>query len=122
MGSPVPTNPSNTSPGVVRGTVLGPSTPGSGGDTLATAPKVANTTVVAYPVTGGSAASPTLGPQAGATTTGADGKFTLPSLAAGNYVVTFTPPTSSVYQGVWTTSHISAASEAYPWWVVLPRK
>ena len=122
MGVPVPGNPSNTSPGVVKGTVLGPSAPGSGGDTLATAPKVANVVVTAYPVTGGTAGAPTLGPQAASVTTGADGKFTLPSLNAGSYVVTFTPPSSSVYSGVWVTGHISAASAAYPWWVVLPKK
>lgn len=121
-GVPVPGNPSNTSPGIVKGTVLGPSAPGSEGDTLATAPKVANVMVTAYPVTGGTAGAPTLGPQAASVTTGADGKFALPSLNAGSYVVTFTPPASSVYSGVWVTGHISAASAAYPWWVVLPRK
>ena len=121
-GVPVPGNPSNTNPGIVKGTVLGPSTPGSGGDTLATAPKVANVVVTAYPVTGGTAGAPTLGPQAASVTTGADGKFTLPSLNAGSYVVTFTPPTSSVYSGVWVTGHISATSATYPWWVVLPKK
>lgn len=121
-GVPVPGNPSNTGPGIVKGTVVGPSAPGSGGDTLATAPKIANVVVAVFPVTGGTAGSPTLGPQAASVTTGADGKFTLPSLNAGSYVVTFTPPSSSVYAGVWVTGHISAVSATYPWWVVLPKK
>jgi hypothetical protein len=73
-------------------------------------------------VTGGTEAVPTLGPAAATVTTGADGKFELPTLAGGTYVVTFNPPASSIYGGVWVTAATSATSNDWPWWVILWKK
>lgn len=121
-GNPVPPPPTNPVAGSFHGTVLGPSQPGAGNDSLATAPRVSGVVITAYPVTGGTEANPTLGPAAGTVTTGADGKFQLPTLAGGNYVVTFTPPANSIYGGVWVTAATSANSNDHPWWVVLWKK
>ena len=122
VGNPPPPPPSNPTPGSFHGTVLGPSQPGAGNDSLATAPRVASVVVAAYPVTGGSQADPTLGPAAASVTTGNDGKFQLPTLSGGEYVVTFTPPANSIYGGVWVTSTTSATSNDHPWWVILWKK
>lgn len=100
---------------------MGPSS-GSGGDTLSTSPRVVGARIAAFQVTGGTPASPTLGPQVTSVTTGADGKFTTASIPGGNYVFTITPPAGSAYQGVWVTTHINAASSTWPWWIVLPKK
>jgi len=122
VGNPPPPPPANPTPGSFHGTVLGPSLPGAGNDSLATAPRVSGVAVVAYLVTGGSQADPTLGPAAASVTTGADGKFQLPTLSGGEYVVTFTPPANSIYGGVWVTSTTSATSNDHPWWVILWKK
>jgi hypothetical protein len=121
VGNPAPA-PTNPTPGRFRGTVLGPSQPGAGNDSLNTAPRIEGVVVTAYPVTGGSQADPTLGPAAIYVTTGADGKFQLPILAGGEYVVTFTPPANSIYGGVWVTAMTSATSNDHPWWVILWKK
>jgi hypothetical protein len=122
LGQPLPPQPPNPQPGVFRGFVLAPCTSGCTGDTLATAPRIAGVVVKAYPVTAGSGtANPTLGDLAATATTGSDGKFQLPSLT-GEFVVTFTPPASSPYGGVWVTAHTTFVSDEYPWWVVLPLK
>ena len=92
VGNPLPPPPANPTPGSFHGTVLGPSQPGSGNDSLATAPRVAGAVVIAYPVTGGT------------------------------YVVTFTPPANSIYGGVWVTAATSANSNDHPWWVILWKK
>lgn len=122
IGNPPPPPPTNPTPGSFHGTVLGPSEPGAGNDSLATAPRVAGVVVSARLVTGGSEADPDLGPVAASVTTGADGKFQLPTLSGGTYVVTFTPPANSIYGGVWVTSTTSATSNDWPWWVVLWKK
>jgi hypothetical protein len=119
LGNPVPGEPTAPAPGIFRGTVLGPAQPGEGVDTLETAPRVADVVVTAYPVTGGSAPDYELGDAVATVNTGADGKFTLPELAGGLYVVTFEPPASSPYNGVWVTAYTSAQSGDHPWWVVL---
>ncbi|MDH5234508.1 MAG: carboxypeptidase-like regulatory domain-containing protein [Gemmatimonadota bacterium] len=123
-GNPPPPNPSpgTNTPGYVLGTVLGPSAPGAGNDSLATAPRVPGARVAAFPVTGGSAGSPTLGPEAASSTTGADGRFVLPTVPGGAYVVTITPPAASIYGGVWVTVTIHENSHLFPWWVVLWKK
>jgi hypothetical protein len=120
LGNPLPPAPANPVAGGFRGTVLGPSN-GSGGDTLATAPRVSGVVVTARKVTGGTQADPELGAVEQTVTTGADGKFSL-NLSGGNYVVTFTPPSSSAYSGVWVTAATSATSDDNPWWVILPNK
>lgn len=122
VGNPPPPPPANPAPGSFHGTVLGPSEPGAGNDSLATAPRIANVVVAAYPVTGGSVADPTLGPAEASVTTGTDGKFQLPTLSGGEYVVTFTPPANSIYGGVWVTQVTSATSNEHPWWVILWKK
>ena len=122
VGNPPPPPPTNPTPGSFHGTVLGPSEPGAGNDSLATAPRVSGAVVAAYPVTGGSQADPTLGPAAASVTTGANGKFQLPTLSGGEYVVTFTPPANSIYGGVWVTAVTSANSNDHPWWVTLWKK
>ena len=122
VGNPLPPPPTNPTPGSFHGTVLGPSEPGSGNDSLATAPRVLGAVVTAYPVTGGTEVNPTLGNVAATVTTGADGKFQLPTLAGGTYVVTFNPPASSIYGGVWVTAATSANSNDHPWWVILWKK
>ena len=120
-GTSVPSPPASTTPGYFRGTVLGPSSPGSGSDTLATAPRVGGVTVTAYPRLT-SASVPEVGPAAASVTTGSDGKFQLPILPGGEYVVTFTPPAGSPYAGVWVTATAYSGSSEWPWWVVLPKK
>ena len=120
-GNPLPPPPATPVAGGFHGTVLGPSTPGSSGDTLATAPRIAGVVVRAYKVTGGTQAEPELGPVEQTVTTGVDGKFAL-TLSGGNYVVTFTPPENSMYGGVWVTASTSATSNQWPWWVILWRK
>jgi hypothetical protein len=119
-GTTIPNN-GTAGPGSVRGTVMGPSN-GSGGDTLATAPRVPGARIAAFAITGGTQANPTLGPEVTSATTGADGKFTTASLPGGSYVFTITPPSGSPYAGVWVTTTINASSSTWPWWVVLPRK
>ena len=121
VGNPLPPPPTNPTPGSFHGTVLGPSAPGSVGDTLATAPRISGVVVTAFPITGGTQADPDLGPAEKTATTGADGKFAL-TLAGGDYVVTFTPPASSIYGGVWVTAATSATSNDHPWWVILWKK
>jgi hypothetical protein len=121
VGNPLPPEPTNPTPGSFHGTVLGQAEPGSV-DTLANAPRISGVVVKAFPVTGGTQAMPTLGPVEATVTTGADGKFQLPELSGGEYVVTFTPPSSSIYGGVWVTAFTSAQSNDHPWWVVLWKK
>jgi hypothetical protein len=65
---------------------------------------------------------PDVGPAAASVVTGADGKFQLPTLPGGEYVVTFNPPASSIYAGVWVTATAFDGSSEWPWWVVLPKK
>ena len=123
VGTPPPPPPTNPTPGRFHGTVLGPSEPGAGNDSLATAPRVAGVVISVYPVTGGTQADPTLGPATvPSITTGSDGKFQLPILVGGEYVVTFTPPANSIYGGVWVTATTSATSNDHPWWVILWKK
>lgn len=121
-GNPLPPPPTNPTPGTFHGTVLGFSPPGAGNDSLATAPRVSGVVVTAYKVTGGTEANPTLGPAEASVTTGADGKFQLPILSGGSFVVTFTPPANSIYGGVWVTTTTSSTSNEWPWWVVLWKK
>lgn len=120
-GNPLPPPPSTPVPGAVHGTVLGPSEPGQGVDTLATAPRISGVVVKAFKVTGGTQAEPELGPVEQSVTTSADGKFAL-TLSGGDYVVTFTPPANSIYGGVWVTASTSATSNDWPWWVILWEK
>lgn len=107
--------------GYFRGYVRGPNAPGTGGDTLATSPRIAGVVVRAYPIVGGTSSGPELGALAGEVTTNAQGAFTFPTIPAGEYVVTFRPPASSGYQGIWVYGPIHSTSHEFPWWVTLPR-
>ena len=120
-GSPPPP-PVDPTYGTFHGTVIGLSVVGGGPDTIATAPRVAGVVVTAFPRIGTSTNPVSVGPAAATVVTGADGKFQLPTLAGGEYVVTFNPPAGSGYGGVWVTSTASSASNNFPWWVVLWRK
>jgi hypothetical protein len=106
-------------PGTFHGTVIGPSPIGAGGDTLATAPRVPFVRVAAFPFLGMDGSTPQLGPEEAAVFTDLDGRFQLPLLVGGEYVVTFTPGPGSNYGGVWSTATAHASSNAHPWWVVL---
>lgn len=122
VGNVPPAPQAAAAPGYFRGTVLGPSTPGAGNDSLSTAPRVAGAVVTAFPVVGGDDADPEIGDAAATATTGADGRFTLATLPGGTYVVTIAPPASSPYRGVWVTASAHAGSHEHPWWVVLQER
>jgi len=109
-------------PGFFRGTVMGPSVRGSGGDTLGTAPRIAGVVVTIYVKKPGVADTVAVGEAKGSVTTGADGLFTLPTLPAGEYVVTFVPPPNSGYHGAYAFGPLREHSGDYPWWVVLAKK
>lgn len=126
-GAPPPDSvtapPTDPSPGYVHGTVLGPSAPGAGNDSLNTAPRIAGVKVTAYPRVPPTAADTIgVGPAVATVTTGADGKFQLPTLPGGEYLVTFVPPEGSMYGGVWVSGSINGRSGEWPWWVVLWKK
>jgi hypothetical protein len=121
-GNAAPTMPAADGPGYFHGTVLGPSPVGATGDTLASAPRIPNVVVTAYPLISANGAEVEVDEAAATVTTGADGKFSLPTLPGGHYVVTFTPPADSPYGGVWSTAMAHTTSHDYPWWVVLWRK
>jgi hypothetical protein len=114
--------PTGTGPGFFRGTVLGPSLPGAGNDSLNTAPRIAGVVVTIYQRKMDGADTVAVGDAKGSVTTGTDGKFTLPTLPAGEYVVTFVPPASSGYHGAYAFGPLRENSSEYPWWVVLAKK
>jgi hypothetical protein len=110
--------------GSVRGTVLAPSAPGAGNDSLNTATRIAGVVIRIYPVIGSpDVASPTLGPLQATVTTDANGRFQTPVIdgTQGWHVLTFTPPAGSGYQAVWSRTQFWTQSADHPWWVTLPR-
>lgn len=114
--------PTGGGPGYVRGTVLGQSAPGAGNDSLKTAPRVAGVVITIYTRKTGTGDNVEAGEAKGTVTTGADGLFTLPTLPSGEYVVTFIPPETSGYYGVWVHGQIHENSSQWPWWIVLQKK
>ena len=116
-----PPAPGNGS-GQVHGTVLAPSVPGSGNDSLETAPRIAGAIIKAYPVT--SSNPLTLADPVASVTTDAEGRFELPELPGGEYVVTVEPPAQAAqtYHGQWLRGPIGTNSGDYPWWVVLAKR
>lgn len=107
--------------GYFRGRVLGASEPGSGDDSLETAPRLADVLVSVYPRVNGSESEPELGPAVATMLTDDNGDFESPLLTGGAYVVTFTPSASSGYTGVWVSAIAHSGSHEYPWWVILPK-
>ncbi|HEX6050661.1 MAG TPA: carboxypeptidase-like regulatory domain-containing protein, partial [Gemmatimonadaceae bacterium] len=106
-GSPVPPGSSEATPGYIRGVVRSSELKQpTGPDTLVNSVRLAGVRVVALPVTDLTKLPPTTGAAAAEVTTNANGEFTLPQLPGGPYVVTFTPPAGSDYQGVWTVATI----------------
>jgi hypothetical protein len=118
----VDTPATGSGPGHFHGTVLGPSAPGAGNDSLNTAPRIAGVVVTIYERKLGGADTVAVGDAKGSVTTGTDGKFTLPTLPAGEYVVTFVPPANSPYHGAYAFGPLRQNSSDFPWWVVLAKK
>jgi hypothetical protein len=112
-------NQSNSGPGYFHGTVFGTPTPGP--DSMATAPRIANVSVTIYQevrTTAGIQA----GTEMGSVLTNTAGQFTLPTLPAGDYVVTLVPPSDSPYHGMYASAPLNGNSPNYPWWVVLSKR
>ena len=121
-GVPQPTSPQGS--GYVRGTVIAPSASGAGNDSLNTATRIAGVIIKIYPIIGDpNVASPTLGALLNTVTTDANGQFQTPVIdgSQGWHALTFTPPTGSGYQAVWSRTQFWTGSATYPWWVTLPR-
>ena len=114
--------PTVTGSGYFRGTVMGPAVTGPGTDTLKTSPKIAGVVVTIYPRLADVNGQITMGPAAGSTTSDALGLWTLPTLPAGEYVVTFVPPASSIYLGSYAFGPLRSNSSQFGWWVVLNKK
>jgi hypothetical protein len=89
-------------------------------DTLGTAVLLEGVTVNAY--TRVASAPDEVGVLAASVLTNASGVFQMPTLAGGEYVVTFTPPASSPYKGGWTLAFAGPQSNENPWWIMLPKK
>jgi hypothetical protein len=107
----------NAGPGHFRGVVR--SSEGvSGPDTLAGSKRLADVKVVAFP----RQANGEPGAQVAAVTTNAQGEWQLPTMPSGNYIVTFTPPANSTYQGIWVIATAHPRSHEWPWWVTLPKR
>ena len=125
VGTPVTsttaeTTPVYTGPPVqIRGVVRSSELKQPGPDTLVNSVRVAGVRVAAMPVTDLRTSPPTTGAVEAETTTNANGEFTLPPVAGGPYVVTFTPPAGSAYGGVWVTAMVDERTGQYPWWVTL---
>lgn len=110
--------------GYVRGTVLAPSAPGAGNDSLNTATRIAGVVIRIYPIVGDpNVATPTLGALQATVLTDASGRFQTPVIdgSQGWHALTFTPPVGSPYQPVWSRTQFWTESSLHPWWVTLPR-
>ncbi|HMC55189.1 MAG TPA: carboxypeptidase-like regulatory domain-containing protein [Gemmatimonadaceae bacterium] len=107
----------HSEPGYFRGVVRG-SEMIQGTDTLAGSVRVPDVKVDAY----ARLANGDPGALTASVVTNGQGEWELPVLPAGHYVVTFTPPANSAYQGVWVTASPNSHSHDYPWWVTLPKK
>jgi hypothetical protein len=115
-------SPTGTGPGYFKGTVLAPALPGAGNDSLNTAPRIAGVVVTIYERDVTKDEGVAVGDAKGSVTTGADGKFQLPTLPAGEYIVTFVPPANSGYHGTYAFGPLYATSSDFPWWIVLAKK
>jgi hypothetical protein len=122
-GVTTPAPAADPTPGYFRGTIRGYSS-ASGPDTLATAVKLPNVRVTAYPRIESRTDTLGVGPAAGEALTDANGEFTLPTMPGGDYVVTFNPqaPEDTQYHGGWTVTTIHERSHEVPWYIMLPKK
>lgn len=121
-GIPQPTSPHGA--GHVRGTLIGPSLPGAGDDSLETAPRIAGATIRIYPVIVGHSEGNELivGEEVASITTDANGQFETPVFEGGTeYVLTFLPPAGTGYAPVWARTIFWTTSHEWPWWVTAPR-
>lgn len=119
-GTPVPPGTAEATPGYIRGVVRSSELERpEGSDTLVNSVRLAGVRVAALPVTDVNTSPPTTGAALAEVTTNANGEFTTPQLEGGPYVVTFTPPAGSNYQGVWTMVTINSTTADTPWWVTL---
>jgi len=107
----------HSEPGYFRGYVRS-SEVIQGTDTLAGSVRIPDVKVDAYARLADGAA----GALTASVVSNAQGEWQLPTLPAGHYVVTFTPPANSQYQGVWVTATPNSHSHEWPWWVTLPKK
>ena len=115
----VPPPPAQATPGSFHGYVLGP---GTGPDTMATAPRLEGITVTIYPYSGYVGNQPNVGDAVATMVTDANGWFESPVVDGGEYAVSFVPPASSIYRGMYVTTTIHAGSSGGNWWIILPRK
>jgi hypothetical protein len=107
----------HSEPGYFRGYVRS-SEVIQGVDTLAGSVRIPDVKVDAY----ARLANGDAGALTASVVTNAQGEWQLPVLPAGHYLVTFTPPANSQYQGVWVTATPNSHSHEWPWWVTLPKK
>ena len=105
-------------PGHFHGTVYGYV---PGGDTLATRSPLPGVRFTAYRAVAGSNGSRAPGDAVATTLSGADGGWSLGTLAGGEYVVTIVPPEGSGYRGVWALATAWARSGDHPWVTMLPK-
>jgi hypothetical protein len=116
--APAPTDSTPRGAGYFLGTVYGYE---PGRDSLESAVRIEGARVTAF-VRAEANGEVVAGRQVAVVMTNADGFFRLPTLAAGEYVVTFVPPSTSPYRGGWTTAQAWQQSGDSPWYVMLLRK
>ena len=92
-----------------------------GRDTLETAVRIEDARVTAF-VRAEASGEVVAGRQVATVLTDAQGFFRLPTLPAGEYVVTFVPPSTSPYRGGWTIAEAWQQSGDSPWFIMLSRK
>ena len=114
--SPPPSVPRG--PGHFVGTVYGYD---PGPDTLASSVRLEGARVTAF-VLVQTPDTVVAGRQAASVLTNAQGFFQLPTLPAGEYIVTFVPPAGSPYRGGWTVAEAWQQSGDSPWYIMLPRR
>lgn len=120
-GSTGGTTAGNGQPGYFRGRILG-SVQNPGNDSLTAAPALADVRVAIAARRVGASGALEAGPELGAATTNQNGEFQLPTVPAGEYVVTFLPPQSSLFDAGYSVSPLDGNSSSRPWTVVLRRK